>query len=631
MARRPLFIGTVLFVTGSLLVGIPAAHAQSQPTVAQALQLKPLQADVDQDLPTGAEAEKCTIRSEVNDDISGWIVLDDMGRTLRRFLDTNRDNRVDLWCYYKQGIEIYRDIDADFNGKADQYRWLSTAGTRWGLDQDEDGRIDSWKMISPEEVTAEVVAALRDRDRARFLRLLPTAAELESLGQGSERQAELEKRINEAKEGFDQLVSSQKVVHSNSKWLQFGASRPGVLPEGTDGSTRDLLIYDNVAAIVETNGKHGQLVVGTLISVGSSWRAVDLPSTEAGEGLIYASMMSPRSVETSEQPAEMDAQTQDLLKDLEQVDRSIATATPQQRTQLHAKRADLLQQMIDQAANDEERQTWVRQFADMTSAAVQANEYPEGLKRLKTLVDQLAGDSTAEPLVPYVQFRFMTADYGAQLMEPNADFAKVQDQWLKDLESFIGKHPRVEETAEAMLQLAIALEFAGREEDALKWYGRIGSEFADAPLAAKAAGAKRRLESVGKSIPLQGKTVTGTAVNLASFRGRVVLVHYWATWCEPCKDDLQQLKALQAKFAQRGFSLIGVSLDSDVQALQSYIQSQQLSWPQLYEAGGLDSPLANEMGILTLPTMILVDKTGHVVRRNMHVGELEKELEKLLQ
>ena len=61
----------------------------------------------------------------------GWVVEDPRGITLRRFLDTNGDGKVDQWCYYKDGLEVYRDIDSDFNGKVDQCRWCSTAGTRW--------------------------------------------------------------------------------------------------------------------------------------------------------------------------------------------------------------------------------------------------------------------------------------------------------------------------------------------------------------------------------------------------------------------------------------------------------------------------------------------------------------------
>ena len=51
---------------------------------------------------------------------------------LRKFVDTNGDNVVDQWSYYKDGVEVYRDIDSNFNGKADQYRWFNTGGTPLG-------------------------------------------------------------------------------------------------------------------------------------------------------------------------------------------------------------------------------------------------------------------------------------------------------------------------------------------------------------------------------------------------------------------------------------------------------------------------------------------------------------------
>jgi hypothetical protein len=156
----------------------------AEPSADQALRLRPIQADVDFDMPTAEEIKLCTVRANAEPGQAGWYVYSPGGQLLRRFLDTNGDNRLDRWCYYKGGIEVYRDIDSDFNGKADQYRWLGTAGTRWGLDDGENGVIDRWKMISAEEVTSEVVAALRDRDRARFVRLLPSSDELQSLGLG---------------------------------------------------------------------------------------------------------------------------------------------------------------------------------------------------------------------------------------------------------------------------------------------------------------------------------------------------------------------------------------------------------------------------------------------------------------
>jgi thiol-disulfide isomerase/thioredoxin len=180
-----------------------------------------------------------------------------------------------------------------------------------------------------------------------------------------------------------------------------------------------------------------------------------------------------------------------------------------------------------------------------------------------------------------------------------------------------------------MLQLALAQEFAGQDEAAREWYTRIVAEHPASPLAKKAAGAKLRLDSVGKSIELRGSTLEGKTFDLAGLRGQVVLVHYWATWCEPCKQDMAVLRQLQAKYGRMGFSLVGVNLDNQQREATSFLTSTRLPWPQLFEEGGLDSRLATELGILTLPTMILIDKQGRVVSRNISAGELDTELAKL--
>ena len=161
------------------------------PTVEQSLKLTPTQEDVDVDSPKPSEIESCTIKAEKIGAGSGWMVRDPFGQLLRRFVDSNSDNFVDLWCYYKNGIEVYRDIDSDFNGKAEQFRWLHTAGTRWGLDNDADGKIDHWKTISAEEVSAEVIQALAQRDSKRFQALLLTDKELATLGLESTKVKEL--------------------------------------------------------------------------------------------------------------------------------------------------------------------------------------------------------------------------------------------------------------------------------------------------------------------------------------------------------------------------------------------------------------------------------------------------------
>ena len=192
-----------LLLAALLVALVPwAATAQTaKPTVSEALKLRPVQADIEFDTPEGGGVDKCTLSAIKSPPLAGWEVLDGDGNLLRRFLDTNADNKVDQWCYYKEGVEVYRDIDADFNKKADQCRWLGTAGTRWGLDANEDGRIDSWKSISPEEVSEEVVLALATSDADRFRRLLLTPAELKGLQLGDAQAKELAKKLEEASSG----------------------------------------------------------------------------------------------------------------------------------------------------------------------------------------------------------------------------------------------------------------------------------------------------------------------------------------------------------------------------------------------------------------------------------------------
>jgi hypothetical protein len=246
-------------------------------SVEQALELAPVQKGVDFDSPAEDEISKCKISAQRIGGSVGWVVTDPDGVILRKFLDTNGDNVVDQWSYHENGLEVYRDVDGDFNGKADGYRWFHTAGTRWGTDQDEDGSIDAWKAIAAEEVTAEVVAALGLRDAKRFARVVLTESELKSLGVGPEKAKELSKKLADLPAKFNDLAARQKVVTSKTEWVQFSGNRPGVVPVGTDGSTKDLRVYENVVAIVQTGQQHGQVQIGTLVNVGDVWRVIDVP------------------------------------------------------------------------------------------------------------------------------------------------------------------------------------------------------------------------------------------------------------------------------------------------------------------------------------------------------------------
>lgn len=627
-----------------ILLGAPAVHpvlAQgqaAQPPISEMLRLKPVQPDVDYDMPEAGAMESCT-RHLVNlGYATGWEVRDGAGNVLRRFLDSNSDKTVDQWCYYKDGVEVYRDIDSNFNRKPDQFRWLGTAGIRWGLDTNEDGRIDAWKMISAEEVSEEVVAALRTRDAARFERLLLSADELAALQLGEEQREQLARRLAETKAGFQALSRSQGFVDDTARWVNFGATRPGVVPAGTDGTAQDLVVYENAAAVIESDGLHSQVIIGTLVRVQDGWRVIDLPkslsdanASVAPEGFFFHASLIRRAEVDVPVAGGLSPEVQQLMSSIEQIDSQLLTSgDPLVTGPLNAQRADVLERLADLASVEEDRKMWIRQLADTVSAAVQMGGFPEGIERMEALVERLQQKGSSNELVGYVKFRSLSADYGKSLHDPSADYAAIQDNWLAQLEQFVADFSGTSDAAEAMLQLAMAEEFAGHDTEATQWYARIAAEYPETPVAAKAGGAKRRIESVGKPLTLEGPDLTGRTVSVQSYRGKVVLIHYWATWCGPCKQDMSLLKDMQAKYGPDNVALIGINLDSDRADMEAFLKENTLSWPQLYEPGGLDSRLANTLGILTLPTMLLLDKEGTVVRRNLFAGEVDGELRKLL-
>ena len=282
------------------------------------------------------------------------------------------------------------------------------------------------------------------------------------------------------------------------------------------------------------------------------------------------------------------------------------------------------------ASDDEARENWTKQLADALSGGIQTGELSSGLDQLQKLADDLEKQAPGSDLAAYVRFREMSAAYTLEFQVPKADFAKIQEAWLEKLEKFIESYPESNDAAEAMMQLAIAHEFAGEEDEAKEWYGKIRSGFSGTALADKAEGAIRRLDAVGKPFVIRGTTVDGKKLDSSAYKGKPLLVHYWATWCEPCKEDMAVMRQMQAKYGARGFQLIGVSLDSNKDELSRYLSSSKPAWPQLFEEGGLDSRYALEMGVLTLPTMILVGPDGTVVSRSLHVSQLDAELSKLV-
>jgi peroxiredoxin len=616
---------------------LPATFASAAtPTPEQALALKPMQKDVDYDKPAEGEVAKCTIKVEKGLGTSGWIVYDPTGQIIRRFTDTNGDNVVDLWSYFSGGAEVYRDVDTNNNGKADQFRWLNTAGTRWGLDADEDGKIDSWKSISAEEVSSEAVAAMGSREESRFLRLLLTADELKSLGLGDELVKVIGEKIASAPKKFTALPNDEKtamISSGDSRWLNFSGTRPSAIPSGTNGSTKDVTVYENIITMFESKGKNGQLQIGTMIKIGDGWRLIDVPQPvdelATNDRGIFTNQNNPVPGVVPPGP---DGKTapgggSGLPEDLAKLDEEIGkTNDPKQLAVLKKKKCDLIENALAGLTKPEDREIWIRQLIDTCAEGAQTNTYTDGLARLKDLEKKLIGNDREH--APYCRFSVITSEYMSAMNSPEGakEFNKIQAKWLDDLKLFVKDFPKSKEAADALSHLAIDSEFAGKEEDAKKLYTEIAVNFPGEMLAAKAAGAVRRLDSIDKSMVLAGTTVEGKPFDIKSLSGKFVVVYYWSSIGHTTAGDVAQLKQVQAKFARDNVAIVGVSLDNSPETLSTFLQANRLPWIVLHEKGGMDGRFAQEMGIFTVPTVMLVDSSGKVVARNLEISLLDKEL-----
>jgi peroxiredoxin len=123
----------------------------------------------------------------------------------------------------------------------------------------------------------------------------------------------------------------------------------------------------------------------------------------------------------------------------------------------------------------------------------------------------------------------------------------------------------------------------------------------------------------------------GQPVSLSSYKGKYVLVDFWASWCAPCRAENPTVKGLYEKYHQKGFNVLGVSLDltTSRQAWTDAIQKDGLSWTQVSDLKGFDSPVAMQYGIHSIPANFLVDPAGKIIATNLRGYDLEKRIDQL--
>jgi len=111
------------------------------------------------------------------------------------------------------------------------------------------------------------------------------------------------------------------------------------------------------------------------------------------------------------------------------------------------------------------------------------------------------------------------------------------------------------------------------------------------------------------------KSHSGENIRLSDFRGQVVLLNFWASWCGPCRQEMPILDAIHSKYSPLGFSVIGVNVDQKQEKAIEYLRDTQVSFPVLYDP---DSRVSKLYSVSAMPSTAIIDRDGNV--RFVHPG-----------
>lgn len=610
--------------------GLSAAAQPPGLTVEQALAAKPKQTGVSLPAVTPADAARLRLDPIPHPQKAGasigYVLRDGQNRPVRQFVSYT-PNQFNIVAYYADGAEVYRETVPTEANQPHSYRWLGANGGKWGLDDDRNGLIDRWAVISPEEVSQELLAAVVRRDPGKLNAVLPTDKDLAALALPAAEVARIKAKAAGAGQKLAEAVAALN-LSADAKWVHLELGLPQTTPADAFGREGpDLVVHKNATVLIEDKGKTHFLQTGELLKVGDGWRAVEGPA--AGAGAL------PGGADTPSGTPPVTPEIAELVRKLHEIDANPPTPpTPAAVAAHSAKRAVVLDEVVQKLPADKQGE-WARMLVDTLAAAAEGGPADGAhLARLKQLAD-FFGKTPGSPLGGVAAFKVLVAENNIALAKAKGgEIPAVQEKWRAGLEAFVKAHPGAEDAGEAVMRLAMAHEFAGKDGEARAkdWYAHLTKNYPQHPQANKAAGAVRRLEAEGKPLALDGPVLgTGQAFSAAQLAGKPVVVFYWASWSTSLAEDAKRLQALAAAYGPKGLEIVTVSLDDDAKAAADAARAAGLPGTHLHAPGGLDgSPLAVGYGVMVVPHVIVAGKDGKVTNRAAQVATLDEDLKKLV-
>ncbi len=641
MRMTGLFAGLLMLVTAGPSFG---QRWKASDIIAQ---FKPSFQGVEYDTPTeAAELEACKLEVLKND--SGWEVKDSQGKLLRRFFDADgkvskRDKEpkatthIDQWCYFKDGFEVYRESDIDDDGVVDEVRWLNQGGMRIGTVRG--NRIVAWKRLSPEEATKVLVTALVSADAPLLETVIATPAELKSLGMPDSAIEEATAAAAARTRSSAEALKLPKGWDNQTIWSRFDGWMPHTIPnEAATGLAQELILYENGVIFATPSRPHadqgmlGYLHVPELIRIGEVWKFFRLPRSvdpkepvvaNLDQGSLRTLLYGPTRATSNPDEDVLVA----LSKRLADHEKSMPEPDNERGlAQWHVDRIPIINlEGIKKVRGEENKVGLYKQVIHDLAEAYRSGFYPQGKETFKSLVG-MGGKVGA-----FAAYRLILAEFDLEASKPNVKLEALHEQSLKDLETWLGTYPTADEVPEVLWQLASAHDLDNEEDQARKFCNRLIKDYGDTEWGKKAVGALRRLDAVGKPLLISGPSLAGQPVRTSDFAGKNLVVIFWMSVAEPDRRELADLVDILKKVKDKNVDVLTINLDIDKPVVEDYLRANSLSWPVIFEPGGLDSRLGTEFGIVATPTIFLLDPQGKVVSARIRkASEIQRFLDKPL-